>query len=330
MLRFATPAVLLLLPLAGLAAWALDRRRRLADARLAMPLPVPASRLRPSRWLRLDRAVPWLRGGALALGLAALARPQTGARVETVSSLGVDIVIALDVSGSMRCEDVRPDARLDLAKRTVARFVEGRPDDRIGLVVFGSFAVTRCPPTLDHEMLGQFVEETGYAAPGEEGTAIGMGLATAVRRLSGSSARSKVVVLVTDGRNNQGQIGPEAAAEAARALGVRVYTIGVGSEGEAACPVDTPLGPRYVHARQDLDEPLLRRIAEATGGRYFRAGDVASLAEAFGAIDRLEKTRLDSRVRMHYTERFPLVLFPAAVLFGLERLLLATRLRRIP
>jgi Ca-activated chloride channel family protein len=330
MFRFASPFVLLLLPLAGLASWAFDRRRRLSDARLPMPLPVPASRLRASVWVRADRAVPWLRGGALALGVVALARPQAGARIETVSSLGVDIMIALDVSGSMRCEDVRSHARLDLAKRTIARFVEGRPQDRIGLVVFGSFATTRCPLTVDHDLLGQFVEETTYAAPGEEGTAIGMGLATAVRRLRISPARSKVVVLVTDGRNNQGQIGPEAAAEAARALGVRVYAIGVGAEGEAACPVDTPLGTRYVYARQDLDEPLLRTIAETTGGRYFRAGDLAGLEAAFAEIDRLEKTRVDSRVRVHYRELFGIPLAPAVALFGLERLLVGTRLRRIP
>ncbi len=295
-----------------------------------MPLPMPTAGVPASRWLRVDGALPWMRGGALALGLLALARPQSGARLESVSTMGVDIVVALDVSGSMRCEDVRPKSRLELAKLTVARFVEGRAQDRIGLVVFGGFATTRCPLTLDHELLGRFVGDTEFAPPGEEGTAIGMGLATAVRRLRGSVARSKVVVLVTDGRNNQGQIGPEAAAEAARALGIRVYTIGVGAEGEAACPVDTPLGPRYVYARQDLDEALLQKIAATTGGRYFRAVDEKGLAEAFGSIDRLEKTALESRIRVHYTERFIVPLLPAAVLLGLERFLVATRLRRIP
>jgi Ca-activated chloride channel family protein len=281
--------------------------------------------------VRLEKLLPWMRAVALILGIVALARPQSGAREETVSTYGVDIVVALDVSGSMRCEDERPLDRLEVARRRIAAFIEGRPSDRLGLVVFASLASTRSPLTLDHEMLQRFVQELDFAPAGEDRTAMGMGLATAVNRLRHSTARSKVAVLVTDGRNNLGQISPEAAAAAAKALGVRVYTIGVGSEGEVVCPVDRgPLGRGYMTTQADLDEPLLRGIANETSGRYFRATDAEGMHEAFATIDKLEKTEVQSKVRVLYSELFPLALFPAGVLLALELLLAATRLRRIP
>ena len=256
-----------------------------------------------------------------------VARPQSGARVESVSTFGVDIVVALDISGSMRAEDFQPKNRLEVAKRTVDRFVEGRGSDRVGLVVFASLAATRTPLTLDHEMLRQFLGDLDFAPPDQEGTAIGMGLATALNRLRDSDARSRVVVLVTDGRNNRGQIGPKAAAEAARALGVKVYTIGVGSDEEVPIPVG-PLGRRLV--RIELDEELLEEIAKTTGGQYFRATDAEALHQVFETIDELEKTEIESKVRVVYSEMFPLLLLPAAGLLLVERLLVATRLRRIP
>jgi Ca-activated chloride channel family protein len=271
-----------------------------------------------------------MRGAALLLLVVALARPQSGTSLTTVATEGVDIVVALDASGSMRAEDFAPLNRLEVAKRTVAEFVARRPDDRIGLVVFAGLATTRCPLTVDHPMLLQFLDEVEFAARDEDGTAIGLGLATAVARLRGSPARGRVVVLLTDGRNNRGQIGPETAAEMAHALGIRVHTIGVGTEGEARVPVDTPFGRRYDVQRLDLDEDLLRAVAERCGGRYFRAQDALGLKEVFAAIDALETTRRESRQRVLYTERFAVALFPAAILLGLERLLAATRLRRIP
>jgi Ca-activated chloride channel family protein len=198
-------------------------------------------------------------------------------------------------------------------------------------VLFSAVATTRCPLTLDHGMLESFLEDVDFTPPDEDGTAIGLGLATAVNRLRSSPARSKVVVLVTDGRNNRGQIGPEAAAAAAKALGVRVYTVGVGSVGQAPYPVyDGTFGKRYVMLREDLDEPLLTKMASATGGAYFRATDPEALRQVFAKIDSLEKTRIESRVRILYTEMFPLALVPAGLLFLLEALLSATRLRRIP
>jgi Ca-activated chloride channel family protein len=196
------------------------------------------------------------------------------------------------------------------------------------LVVFAALAVTRCPLTLEHEMLLQFLANVDFAPPDQDGTALGMGLATAVNRLRKSDARSKVVILVTDGRNNRGQIGPQAAAEAARALNIKVYPVGVGTEGEAPVPVLG--GRRYVMRPLDLDEPLLREISEMTGGEYFRATDAEGLETVFRTIDSMERTEMESRVRVLHTELFHYLLLPALALVGLERLLAVTRLRRIP
>jgi len=331
MTRLASPWMLVLLPLAGGAIWLISRRMRSGGPRIVFPGASGLSGLPQSPWIRFESLLPWLRGGAIALTVFALARPQAGSALTTVSSNGVDIVIALDISGSMRCEDTRSKNRLSVAKDCISRFVAGRPEDRLGVVSFGSLATTRCPLTLDHDMLLQFVEDLDFAPRGEDRTALGMGLATAVNRMRTSNAKSKVVVLVTDGRNNAGQLGPESASEAARALGVKVYTIGVGSEGEVPCPVDDPqTGRHYVQTLADFDETLMRKIAETTGGRYFRAADADGFAQAFTEIDSLEKTERESRVRMLYSETFMQALFPAALLLGFELLLAGTRLRRIP
>jgi Ca-activated chloride channel family protein len=331
MFRVASPWMLLLLPPALAAAWWMGRRRRHSDARLTLPRAAIRVRLAVSPWVRLERGLPWLRGLVLVLLVVSLARPQAGQRLENVSTLGVDIVIALDVSGSMRAEDFQPDNRLQVAKQTVRRFIDGRTADRLGLVIFAGLATTRSPLTLDHLMLQQSLDQVGFAPSDQDGTALGMGLATAVNRLRDSSARSKVVVLITDGVNNTGQIGPEAAAEAARALGIRVHTIGVGSEGEAPVPVDLgSMGTQYVMQRVEIDEEVLTEIARTTGGQYFRATEASALEQVFEHIDELEKTEIESRERILYSELFPYALLPAVLLLLLERLLVATRLRRIP
>ncbi len=325
--RFANPWMLALIPVVVAAVVMLARRRRHGDARVTLPQASSRLRLVTSPWQALERGVPWMRGLLLLLLVVGLARPQAGAEVENISTYGVDIVVALDISGSMRAEDFQPDHRLAVAKKTVEEFVNGRPADRLGLVVFASLAATRAPLTLDHEMLRQFLDAVDFAPPDQEGTAIGLGLATALNRLRDSKADSRVVVLVTDGRNNSGQIGPKAAAEAARALGVRVYTIGVGSEGEVPIPTG-PLGRRYV--RIELDEELLSEIADSTGGQYFRATDAEALRDVFVKIDELEKSKIESKVRVVYSEMFPRFLIPTLGLLLLERFLLATRLRRLP
>ncbi len=327
--NLATPWALALLPLAGLAAFWLDRRRR-GDSRLLLPRAAIGLRLARSPWVVLDRALPWIRGLALGLLVVGLARPQSGESIEQLSSAGVDIVLALDISGSMRAEDFRPANRLEVARRTAAAFVAGRPSDRIGLVAFASLATTRCPLTLDHELLLGFLDELDFAPTDQQRTAIGMGLATAVNRLRRSEAKSRVIVLVTDGQNTAGEVGPKAAAEAAAALGVKVYTIGVGSDGEVPLPVDTPFGRRYEMVRMDLDEALLEEVASSTGGRYFRAVDAEGLSQIFQTIDGLEKTEITSQVRVLYSEQFHWFVLPALGLFLIERVLGATRLRRIP
>ncbi len=328
--RFADPWwFAALLPAAVVAAWALRRRSRWI-ARVRLPGAPTAIALGRSVWTRVEPALPWLRVATLVLVVVALARPQSGSTRESVRSRGVDVVVALDISGSMRALDFKPLNRLEVARRTLTEFVSGRPGDRIGLVAFGSYAATRCPLTLDHDLLRALLAELDFAPDDEGGTAIGMGLATAVQRLRGSDAKSRIVVLLTDGRNNRGQIGPGAAAEAAAALGVRVYTIGVGTEGEVPVPVQTPAGERYTMQRIDLDEDLLREIAATTDGRYFRATNPDALRETLEVIDELETTDIESRVRVLYAERFGLALLPALALLLLEWTLVATRLRRIP
>jgi Ca-activated chloride channel family protein len=303
MFRFAHPAWLAALPLAAFATYWMVRARRRGRPRLPIP-DAAALPFRGGAWSVADAALPWLRGAAIALAIVALARPQWGHAVENVSSLGVDIVVAIDLSGSMRCMDEPPRDRLSVARESLERFVAGRPGDRLGLVAFASVAAVRCPLTLDHEMLLDAIGALDFAPEDQSGTAIGMGLASAVQRLRASKAKSRIAVLLTDGINNQGQIGPEAAASAAKALGIRVYTIGVGSRGEVRCSVDTPFGKRLVWQRQELDERLLRAVAEDTGGLYFRATDPEGLEEAFRRFDALEKTEFETRIRVSWTERF--------------------------
>lgn len=324
--RFASPWMFLLLVPAGVAAWMLIRRRAGRDARLGLPAAGELGPVGHSPWVRLASALPWLQAVALILVVFCLARPQAGSRSETVTTHGVDIVIAVDVSYSMMARDFEPLNRLEVAAATVAEFIEGRPTDRIGLVAFGSVAATRGPLTLDHGMLLQLLEQVQVEPPEQSSTAIGMGLATAVNRLRHSDARSRIVVVITDGRNNAGEIGPQAAAEAARALGIRVYTIGVGSEGDVPIPYRNEM--RLV--RMDLDEELLQQVAALTDGRYFRVTDAGGMRETFQVIDGLEKSRIESTVRVQYAEMFPGFLMTAALLLLLEWLLANTRLRRIP
>lgn len=330
MFRFASPWVFLLAPLVGAAAWWVQTRRWRKDPRVPLPGAGSVRAISSSPWTRLDRAIPWMRAVAVLLAITALARPQWGHQEDVVTSSGIDVVVALDISGSMRCQDSPPRGRLDVARESLIRFIDGRPGDRIGMVVFGSSATTRCPPTLDHTLLQRFVEETDFAPPGEDATALGLGLASAANRLRSSPAESRVIVLVTDGRNNAGPIAPEEAADAARALGLKIYSIGVGSEDAVRCPADTPAGRRWVLQRAELDEPLLRRMAEGSGGRYFRAADAGGFEEAMRSIDALEKTEIQSRVRTVYGERFAWALIPAGALLLLEVLLTSGRLRRIP
>lgn len=283
------------------------------------------------RGVRLRHVPTALRMLGLLLLVIAFARPQTWFSEEEVLTEGIDILLVLDVSGSMRTEDFRPKNRLVVAKDVVSQFVRGRRNDVIGLVAFAAAAYTRCPLTLDYEVLLDQLGRTDFATREEDGTAIGLGLATGVARLEKATGKSKVIVLLTDGRNNRGQIDPVTASRLAASLGIKVYTIGVGKEGEAPYPIDDPLmGKRYIMVSADIDEDTLKQIAEATGGQYFRATDAGSLKWIFERIDALERTEIRVRGYTRKTERFAFFLYPGALCVALELLLGATFLRRLP
>jgi Ca-activated chloride channel family protein len=329
MFRFADPWVLALLALVPLAAWVRWRieRERTGTLRYSAVDAVVEAGVGRSRWRR--RIPSLLRSLALVALVVALARPQTGATSENVLTEGIDIVLALDISTSMLAEDLEPN-RLQAAKAVASEFVNGRRNDRIGLVAFAGEAFTQAPLTLDYSVVTSLMAEL---EPGmiEDGTAVGMGLATAVKRLEASDAESKVVILLTDGRSNRGEIGPVTAAQMAEALGVRVYTIGAGSRGTARVPVDDPFQGRvYATMRVDIDEETLGRIADQTGGQYFRATDTESLAAIYQEIDSLETTEIEVENFTQYQERFPLVLALGLLLVIGEATLSGTVLRRLP
>jgi len=329
MFRFADPWVLMLLMIVPLG-WLVRHRwtaRRAGTLRYSAVDAVRATGAGRKKWAQ--RVPGLLRTLALTALIFALARPQTGITSETVLTEGIDIVIALDISTSMLAEDLTPN-RLEAAKAVASEFVSGRRNDRIGLVAFAGQAFTQAPLTLDYDVITTLV---GELRPGmiEDGTAVGMGLATAVKRLQASNAESKVVILLTDGRSNSGEIGPVTAGQMAQALGIRVYTIGAGAIGTARMPVDDPFQGRvYVTTRVDVDEATLREIAELTGGQYFRATDTESLQAIWDEIDALETTEIEVENFTRYEERFPVVLALGFLLLAAEVGLAQTVLRRLP
>ena len=283
----------------------------------------------PRTWRQRMRHVLLIsRLAALVLFIVALARPQSTSRGENVSTEGIDIVLATDISGSMLAEDFRPN-RVEAAKKVADEFIEGRPTDRIGLVIFAGESFTQCPLTLDHAVLKNLISQvkTGMV---EDGTAIGMGLATSVTRLKDSKAKSRVIILLTDGVNNSGSIDPLTAAGIAHSFGVRVYTIGVGTIGTAPYPVPTAFGTQYQNVPVEIDEALLQKIADQTGGKYFRATDNQKLRAIYEEIDRLEKTKIEVTQFRRHKEEF----YTAAMMGGffllLEVFLAQTLFRKIP
>jgi Ca-activated chloride channel family protein len=267
---------------------------------------------------------------SLALLIAAMARPQKGTQAAEVLTEGVDIVIALDASGSMAAEDFEPRNRFNVAKLVAGKFIEGLQYDRAGLVVFAAKAYTRCPLTLDYAALKNALSGTELGTI-EDGTAIGNALATCLNRLRGSKAKSKLVILVTDGVNNRGEIQPLDAAEIARSLGVKIYAIGVGSNGTAKFPVNDPVyGKTYADLEVEIDEDSLRQIAARTGGQYYRATDRSALERIFKEVGRLEKTKMKVKTYIHYNELYANFLLPALTLVFIGTLAGFTRFRKIP
>lgn len=266
---------------------------------------------------------------AIALMIIAIARPQSRSSWKDVTSEGIDIVIAMDISASMLAKDFKPD-RLEASKEVAVEFIDARPNDRIGLVIFSGESFTQCPLTSDHEVLKNLFSgiKTGMIA---DGTAIGMGLATAVNRVKDSKAKSKVVILLTDGVNNQGSVAPLTAADIAKAFGVRVYTIGLGSNGMALSPVAIlPNGQyQFDYTEVRIDEETMRQISAMTGGKYFRATGKDKLREVYKEIDKLEKTKFEEKSFTNKEERFWPFAIAAALLLALEFIMGKTIFRSI-
>lgn len=277
---------------------------------------------------RLHRLPSVLRFIACALLVIAAARPQAGRTVSTILSEGIDIVMAVDVSRSMLAEDFKPRNRLHVAKTTITDFVRGRHSDRIGLVVFAGRAYTQCPLTIDYGVLTGLLDQVEVGML-EDPTAIGTALATATARLRDSDAESRVIILVTDGRSNAGTIDPLTAADLAATMGVKVYTVGVGREGEVDYPDPRSLFG-YTKIRSDIDEETLKEIASRTGGEFFRAHDPSTLAMIFGRIDQLERTRQEVRDYTRYRELFWIPGAMALLLLAVELVLANGRFRGVP
>jgi Ca-activated chloride channel family protein len=312
----------------------LRRGRRQVTPSVAYPVVDALRAVGPGRRARWRWLLPALRGLALALLVIALARPQLGKAATRISAEGIDIMLAVDVSGSMLAEDFQLDGqranRLDAVRAVVREFLDHRPNDRVGLVLFAARPYTQSPLTLDH---GWLLSNLDRARIGmiEDGTAVGSALATAVARLEGSEAKSKVVILLTDGQSNAGKVPPLTAAESAKALGYRVYTIGTGTRGAAPYPQTDPFGRKvYVNVPVDIDEDTLRAIGETTGGRYFRATDTESLRLIYQEIDQLETTEQEGLQYLEYHELYVWLALAALLLLGGEALLAQTWLRTLP
>jgi len=288
----------------------------------------------PGRRVRWRWILPVLRAVALILLVVALARPQLGKAATQIYTEGIDIMLAVDLSGSMLSEDFQLDGRranrLDAVKSVVRTFLEHRPGDRVGLVLFAGRPYTQSPLTLDHGWLLKNLERA-HIGMIEDGTAIGSALATAVSRLEASDAKSKIVILLTDGQNNTGKVPPMTAAETAKTLGYRVYTIGAGTRGTAPFPQVDAFGRRvYVNLPVDVDEDTLKQIAEVTGGRYFRATDTASLQQIYDEIDKLERSPEQGLQYLEYHELYVWLALPALLLLAAEAVLAQTWLRVLP
>jgi Ca-activated chloride channel family protein len=300
-INFAHPSLLLLLVVLPLWSWWRRRavpQRAIVFSRASVLAAGPQPALSSVRWL------PWLRSLAVAGFIVAAAQPRSGARADRVASEGIDIAMVVDISSSMLAEDFQPQNRIEVAKEKVKRFVAGRTTDRVGLVAFSGEALTQVPLTTDYPVVLAAIDNLQVGQL-DDGTAIGTAIATAANRLRTAPGRSRVMVLLTDGENNRGAIDPRTAAQAAGAFGVRIYAIGVGSEGMAAVPVGRGLfGLRYENRPVKIDEALLTEIATNTGGRYFRAKDAAALQNIYEQIDQLERSMVEARTYIRYTERF--------------------------
>jgi Ca-activated chloride channel homolog len=325
---FASPWALwglLLIPV--LAFWYVRKHRTMtSDIRFSTLDAFAATK--PTLRERLRHLPAILRLLTLGVLIIALARPQLTSQGENVYTEGIDIALLLDISGSMLAEDFQPN-RIQAAKDVAQSFVEGRANDRIGLVIFAGQSFTQCPMTLDYRVLRNLLKQV---KPGmvEDGTAIGMAIAQGVNRLKDSKAKSKVMILLTDGVNNRGEVDPLTAANIAQTFGIRIYTVGVGTVGEAPYPVQTPFGVRYQNIPVDVDEKTLKSIAEITGGNFYRATNNRALKEIYAEIDKLEKTRIEVKSYRSYADMFVTWAWVGLIALLLEMGVSSLVLRKLP
>ncbi len=325
---FANPVFLWLLVLVPVLVYWYIRRHGAATTDVRFSTLRAFAGVKPT-WKERVRHVPvGLRMLTVALLIVALARPQSVSQGENIHTEGIDIVLLLDISTSMLAEDFQPN-RVEAAKEVAQKFIDGRMNDRIGLVIFAGQSFTQCPMTLDYRVLKNLLRQV---RPGmvEDGTAIGMAIAQGVNRLKDSRAKSRVMILLTDGVNNRGEIDPLTAAQIAQTFGIRIYTVGVGTEGEAPYPVQTPFGIRYQNIPVDVDEQTLQKIAEITDGQYFLAKNNRTLRDIYAEIDQMEKTRIEVRAYRSYAELFVEWAGAGLVLMLFEIGLSGTILRKHP
>ncbi len=321
-----SPWALLLL---AVPVWVLVEQRR-RKSHYAFSMGESLARQTPTLRVRLKQGLPFVWAAGMVLLTVALARPRSGVTYEEYLTRGVDIILTLDCSGSMLSEDFKPDNRLAVAKAVVKDFVKSRPNDRLGLVVFSGQAFTQCPLTLDHGILLTFLDKVEVGLI-EDGTAIGNALAISVDRLTKSDAKSKVIVLLTDGQNNRGEVDPLTAAQIAQTFGIKVYTVGVGTKGFAMMPVEDPVfGKRYVQMQVNIDEDVLTKIAQKTGGKYFRATDPEKLKEIYQTIGSLEKSEVKTRQQVSWNDHYRWFLVPGLLLLLGAVLADLTFLRSLP
>jgi Ca-activated chloride channel homolog len=326
--KFANPAflwLLLFLPAIGYYLW---RRRKKMNVVLQFSSLQVFDRIPITIRERMKYVPIGLRITAIALFIIALARPQSISDKQNISTEGIDIVLELDLSGSMLAEDFNPN-RIDAAKQVASEFIDGRTNDRIGLVVFSAESFTQCPLTTDYPVLKSLLRDVknGMIA---DGTAIGLAIANGVNRLKDSKAKSKVMILLTDGVNNRGEIDPITAARIATTYGIRIYTVGVGARGEAPYPVQTMFGIRRQMIPVDLDEKVLTQVADMTGGKYYRATDNRKLKAIYKEIDQLERTKIEVMAYKRYSELYGRWLIAGIIAFILEIVLTSTFLRKNP
>ncbi|MCC6186883.1 MAG: VWA domain-containing protein [Chitinophagaceae bacterium] len=326
-LSFAQPYYFLLLLLLPLYFWYRWRSSSARQPSFRVTSLAALAQLAPSWRVRLIPTLLVLRSIAFVALVVALARPQSSSINESIDSNGIDIVLSIDVSGSMMAEDLKPN-RIEAAKQVAQDFVAKRPNDRIGLVIFSGESFTQCPITIDHNILNEQIASIKSGML-QDGTAIGMGLATAVDRLRNAKAKSKIIILLTDGVNNTGLIDPSTSLEIAKAYKLRVYCIGVGTRGQAPYPVQTPMGMSKQMVPVEIDEALLKNIASQTGGQYYRATSNSSLAAVYKEIDKLEKSKVEVSSIKHFTDLFLPFALLALICLVLELLLRLSVFRSI-